>query len=286
MARTVWFPGHMAKGKRQLEDLSVSLDLLLEVRDARAPILTASPMLENFPKKLTVWTVLSKSDLANPDITREWVSYIEKSGGRVWALDLRKDVPQSLKKAILQLTPESSSKRIYREVRLAVAGTPNVGKSMLLNRLVGRRAAVVGGIPGVTKGVSWFKGQGCLIADSPGILDPHSDARAHRMLSWLSSTKGQVIGSWLNHACECIAFMQRKGLEGCFTDTFGIAPLDTLQEPHLVLELIARRIGRLLQGGVPDLESSGMYLIDALATGKLGRISLESPGSANPWLEL
>ena len=276
----------MAKGKRQLEDLSLSLDLLLEVRDARAPILTASPMLKDFPQKLTVWTVLSKSDLANPDITREWIAHIESGGGRVWALDLRKDVPQSLKKAILQLTPESSSKRIYREVRLAVAGTPNVGKSMLLNRLVGRRAAVVGGIPGVTKGVAWFKGQGCLIADSPGILDPHSDARAHRMLSWLSSTKGQVIGSWLNHACECIAFLQRKGLEGCFTGTFGIDPADTVQEPHLVLELIARRIGRLLPGGVPDLESAGMYLIDALATGKLGRISLESPGAANLWLEL
>ncbi len=85
---------------------------------------------------------------------------------------------------------------------------------MLINQLVGRKAAPVGGIPGITKGVSWFRGEGFLLVDSPGILDPHSDARAHRIISWIGSTRGQVIGSWEEHAKECISFLIKKDLWG------------------------------------------------------------------------
>jgi ribosome biogenesis GTPase A len=273
----------MAKGKRQIEALSGALDLLLEVRDARAPRLTASPMLDDFPKSLSIWTILSKSDLADPDATAEWVSHFREQGRSAWALDLRKDVPAPLKKAVSALRPSSSSKTTYREVRLAVVGTPNVGKSMLLNRLVGRRAAIVGGIPGVTKGVSWFKGQGCLVADSPGILDPRSDARAHRMLSWISSTRGQVIGSWASHACECVEFLRRHGLISCLSEAWGV---EVSGEPPEIVERVGRRLGRLLPGGGVDAESAGRAMIEALSSGKLGRLSLERPGSPPPWGEL
>ncbi|MDR1886162.1 MAG: 50S ribosome-binding GTPase [Synergistaceae bacterium] len=168
-------------------------------------------------------------------------------------------------------------------MRLAVAGTPNVGKSTVLNRLVGRRAAAVGGIPGVTRGVSWFRGQGCLVVDTPGILDPHSDVRAHRMLSWLLSTKGQVIGSWVNHACECIEFLQRHELISIAAAAWGI---DVSGQPSEVLDAVGRRLGRLLQGGVVDLEASGKTFIESLGSGKLGRLSIERPGSPLPWDEL
>jgi ribosome biogenesis GTPase A len=273
----------MAKGRRQLGALSSALDLLLEVRDARAPRLTASPAVDAFPRSLPVWAVLSNSDLANPDITAEWVRYFKGQGRLAWAADLRKGVPGDLKKAIAEMRPSSSSRTVYREVRLAVLGTPNVGKSMLLNGLVGRRAAAVGGIPGVTKGVSWFKGRGCLVADSPGILDPRSDARSHRMLSWISSTRGQVIGSWANHARECIAFMQRRGIISSLSGTWGI---DMSGDPSDVLERAGKRLGRFLPGGVIDYESSGKAVIDALAAGKFGRLSLERPNDPPPWGEL
>ncbi len=273
----------MARGKRQLEALAGMLDLLLEVRDARAPRLTSSPVLDDFPRSLAVWTVLSKPDLADPDITKQWIDYFKRQERDAWAIDLRKGVPAAFRKAITAMRPSSSAKRVYREIRLAVVGTPNVGKSSLLNQLVGRRAAAVGGIPGVTKGVAWFKGQGCLIVDSPGILDPHSDARAHRMLSWISSTRGQVIGSWQNHACECIAFLQRHDLIGGMAEAWGV---DVAGEPDEVLDRIGRRLGKLLPGGVIDLESAGKATIEALATGKLGRLSLEAPGSPVPWSDL
>ena len=273
----------MAKGKRQLEALTGALDLLLEVRDARAPRLTASPFLAHLPPSLTLWTILSKADLADADTTSAWLRHFRDQGRNAWALDLTKDVPGAVKKAIMGLRPASSTKRIYREVRLAVVGTPNVGKSMLLNRLVGRKAAVVGGIPGVTKGVSWFRGQGCLIADSPGILDPHSDARAHRMLTWIASTRGQVIGAWENHAVECIAFLQRHDLLAGMREAWAV---ETDGAPEDVLERIGRRLGKLRGGGIVDLEATGKALLEALSTGRIGRISLERPGTPKPWEEL
>jgi ribosome biogenesis GTPase A len=273
----------MAKGKRQLDALSSALDLLLEVRDARAPSLTASPVMDLFPRSLPIWTILSKSDLADPRITAEWERYFKERGRVAWAIDLKKGAPKALKKAIAGMCPSSSAKMVYREARIAVVGTPNVGKSMLLNGLVGRKAASVGGVPGVTKGVAWFKGEGCLVADSPGILDPRSDARAHRMLSWIASTRAQVIGSWANHAYECIAFLQRHDLISGMAKAWGI---DGGGDPPDVVERVGRRLGRLLPGGIVDAESSGKAVIEALATGKLGRLSLERPGDPPPWNEL
>lgn len=273
----------MAKGRRQLESIGGALDLLIEVRDARAPRLTASPALEGL-SGLTVWTVLSKADLADEAVTAMWTESISKSDSRhVWALDLRRDIPQAMRRAVLSFRPKSSGSRTYREARVAVVGTPNVGKSTILNRLVGRRAAQVGGVPGVTKGVSWYRCDGILAADSPGILDPRDDARAHRMLSWLSSTKGQVVGSWQTHSAECLAYMARHDLIGALRDTWGI---DVDGTPDDLLRRIGVRLGKLVRGGEVDLEAAGRAFIDALSAGRLGRLTLERPDDPAPWLEL
>ena len=263
----------MAKGSRQLMELCGSVDVILEVRDARAPMLTKSPVSEKFSKSLSVWYVLSKADLADEGVTLQWLASFKASGRKVWALDLRKELPGSLKKSLASLV-RSSADRIYRETRVAVVGTPNVGKSTLLNRLVGRRAAAVGGVPGVTKGVAWFKGQGFMVADSPGILDPRSDADFHRMMSWISSTKGQVIGAWDDLARECIDFMDRTGRLPAIISALDI---DSEGDVSDLLERVGRRLGRLRPGGGVDLESSGRAFIDALSSGRLGRFSLEAP---------
>jgi ribosome biogenesis GTPase A len=242
-----------------------------------------SPVSGGFPNSLSVITIMSKSDLADAETTSEWVSHFKARGRSAWALDLRRDLPGSLKKYLLAFRPSSSSQKIYRDARVAVVGTPNVGKSMFLNRLVGRRAAAVGGVPGVTRGVSWFSGPGYMVADSPGILDPHSDARAHRMLSWLSSTKGQIIGSWDDLALECVSFLRAKNLCEGLLSAWGI---NASGGPGEILERIGRRLGKLLPGGEIDRAAAGRAFIDALACGKLGRLSLERPDSPLPWSEL
>lgn len=267
----------MAKGKRQLEALASNIDLILEVRDARAPALTASPVLGLFKSRIEVWTVLSKADLADEKATQLWVNHMKREKQTVWPLDLRKGDMSKIRKAL------SAKKPSFRDLRMAVVGTPNVGKSMLINQLVGRKAARVGGIPGITKGVSWFKLHGFLLVDSPGILDPHSDARAHRLVSWIGSSRGQVIGSWEEHAKECISFVIAKGLWGGVESAWGV-PADG--NPSEILERIGRRLGKLILGGVVDIESAGRAFIDAFATGKFGRMSLEKPGEPPLWESL
>jgi ribosome biogenesis GTPase A len=264
----------MAKGSRQLLALCGALDLVLEVRDARAPMLTMSPVAEKFPASLSVWTILSKADLADESATSKWLGHFREIGRPAWTLDLRKNLPDSLKRSIAALAPSSSHRRHYRETRVAVVGAPNVGKSTLLNRLVGRRAASVGGIPGITKGVSWFNGAGCIVADSPGILDPRSDAVVQRMLSWLSSSKGQVIGAWDDLARECVGYLQSRNMAANVLSPWGVEPDGT---PSEVLERIGRRLGKLLPGGGVDVATAGRAFIDAVASGKLGRLSLETP---------
>lgn len=277
MGRTVWYPGHMAKGRRQLEALAANIDLIIEVRDARAPNLSSSPLLGLFTPKIQVWVVLSKADLAEEKTTKQWSDHLKSKNLPAWPLDLRKGNIIQFRKALAVKKPD------FRDLRIAVVGTPNVGKSMLINQLVGRKAAVVGGIPGVTKGVSWFKGQGFLLVDSPGILDPHSDPRAHRMISWIGSSRGQVIGNWEEHAKECIAFLARCDLWGGVEAAWGVKPEG---EPSEILENIGRRLGKLVQGGVVDMEASGRTFMDAFATGRLGRISLEKPGDPPLWEKL
>lgn len=267
----------MARGKRELKELACAVDLIIEVRDARAPSLTSSPAIDLFKSNIKVCTVLSKADLAVESVTREWKNRLHSEGMPALALDLRKGGVGKLKRAMGKLKPS------FRDLRAAVVGVPNVGKSMLINALAGKKAATVGGVPGVTRGVSWFKGNGFLLADSPGILDPHGDARAHRMISWLGSSRGEVIGSYEEHAKECIAFLVKNSLWRGVEDAWQIAPD---RDPFVTLERIGRRLGKLVSGGEVDMEAAGRAFMDAFATGRLGRISLEKPGDPPLWESL
>lgn len=267
----------MAKGRRQLEALASAVDLLIEVRDARAPRLTSSPVLSLFSGRIDTVAVLSKADLADVKITKEWTSYLKGKGLPASALDLRKGGAEALRASIAKKKPP------FRELRVAVVGTPNVGKSMLINQLAGRRAARVGAIPGVTKGVSWFSGNGFLLVDSPGILDPRADARAHRMISWIGSSRSHVIGNFEEQAKECIEFFRRKNLWSGVEKLWGIAPDGS---PAEILEQVGRRLGRLAPGGAVDMELAGRAFLDATASGRFGRMSFERPDDAPVWEEL
>ena len=119
--------------------------------------------------------------------------------------------------------------------------------------------------------------------DSPGILDPHTDARAHRIISWIGSTRGQVIGNWEEHAKECISFLIKRNLWQGVELAWGIKPEGT---PAEILENVGRRLGKLLPGGIVDIDLSGKMFIDAFATGKLGKMSLEKPGDPPLWESL
>ena len=264
MPRTVWYPGHMAKGTRKLNELAAKLDLIVEVRDARAPASTSSPLIKYLAKIKPVIHVLSRKDLADKDKLKLWIDALKFT----YAADLRKrEGLSNIKKNILKFKPS------HREVRLAVVGIPNVGKSLLLNSLIGKSNANVGNIPGITKSVNWYKNEGMLIVDSPGILDPHAEAGAHLILSWLGCAKAEVVGGYENAALSLIKFL-------CANEMQKLIPVE-IQSENLesgtILENIGRKYGCLISGGRIDFELSGRKFIEAFSSGRLGKICLELP---------
>ena len=263
MPRTVWYPGHMAKGTRKLNEIVSKLDLIVEVRDARAPASTSSPLIKYLSKVKPVIHVLSRKDLADSEKLKLWLDSLKHT----YAADLRKrEGLANIKKAILKFKPS------HREVRLAVVGIPNVGKSLLLNSLIGKANAGVGNIPGITKSVNWYKNEGMLIVDSPGILDPHAEAGAHLILSWLGCAKTEVVGGYENAALSLIKFL-------CASDMQNLIPIeDTNEIPATILENIGRKYGCLISGGRVNLELAGQKFIEAFSSGRLGAVCLEMPG--------
>jgi len=263
----------MAKGERKLGELLEKLDLVIEVRDARAPFSTSSPLIGAIAKVKPVVLVLAKKDLADPDRTVVWMNELTKRAGQgalPWALDLRRDSLTPLRKFLLRFSPT------HRELRLAVVGIPNVGKSMFLNALVGKSRAKVGGIPGITRDVSWYKVGDFLAVDSPGILDPHAEPGVHRVLSWLGCAKAEVVGGYEAAALELIVFLRARGLWSVIKNRWEI---DELEEgPGETLSRIGRRLGCLVAGGAVDMELAGRRLVDSFAFGKLGAVTLELPG--------
>ena len=263
MPRTVWYPGHMAKGTRKLNEIVSKLDLIVEVRDARAPASTSSPLIKYLSKIKPVLHVLSRKDLADSKKLKSWLDELKHT----YAADLRKrDGLANIKKAILKFKPQ------HREVRLAVVGIPNVGKSLLLNSLIGKSNANVGNIPGITKSVSWYKNEGMLIVDSPGILDPHAESGAHLILSWLGCAKAEVVGGYENAALSLIKFLSLNEMK-------NLIPVESENlESSAILENIGRKYGCLISGGRVNLELAGQKFIEAFSSGRLGAVCLEMPG--------
>ena len=252
----------MAKGTRKLNEIVSKLDLIVEVRDARAPASTSSPLIKYLSKIKPVIHVLSRKDLADTQKLKSWLDSLKHA----YAADLRKrEGLAAIKKAVLKFKPS------HREVRLAVVGIPNVGKSLLLNSLIGKANAGVGNIPGITKSVSWYKNEGMLIVDSPGILDPHAEAGAHLILSWLGCAKAEVIGGYENAALALIKFL-------CLNEMQNLIPVENADEiPEKVLENIGRKYGCLISGGRVNFELAGQKFIEAFSSGRLGAVCLETP---------
>ncbi|MCL1941122.1 MAG: 50S ribosome-binding GTPase [Synergistaceae bacterium] len=275
--RTVWYPGHMASGERELSKLADKLDVLIEVRDARAPGLTSSPVIKRLSKIRPVAVVLSKKDLASEEGTAAWLKYFAASGTNAWAFNMRNAKLEPMLKTLNKTRPP------HRELRLAVVGIPNVGKSFFLNLLVGKTAAKVGGIPGITRGVSWYKGNGLLVVDSPGILDPHSGEETQRRLSWLGCTKAEVIGGYESMGTHLINFLRKTNLLSIL-EKWNISTYSDRKEEYEAQEILAqigRRLGCLVSGGNIDMELAGRKLVESFSTGKLGSVTIEYPDGGN-----
>lgn len=282
-----WFPGHMTRARRQIQDKLKLIDLAIELLDARVPLSSRNPMVDEILSGKPRLVLLNKSDLADPELTREWVKYFADQGLDALPIDAASGTAtnQILPRA-KQLLAEKINKQIAkgmnpRAIRALIVGIPNVGKSTLINRLAGRKIAAVGDKPGVTKGQQWIKmGSDMELLDTPGILWPKfEDQNVGLRLAAIGSIKEDIL-----HLDEIAFFVVRYLVQHYgdgLRERYGVDPTveDVYDNEQVlkVMEDIGRKRGAIVSGGRVDLEKTALIILRELRAGKMGRITLEHP---------
>lgn len=274
-----WYPGHMAKAKRLLADQIARTDLIIELCDARLPFSSRNPDLEKMIGNRNHILFLNKADLADPNMTEQWLKVFRAQGIPAWAITANNNRAKESIRRINEATAETVKKYAERGVRkgmkVMVIGVPNVGKSTYINHLHGSGITQTGDRPGVTKANQWVKiGPYLDLMDSPGLLWPRLDNQiAARRLCYIGSVKDDVV----DLAMLTIHLLQ---------DLIAVKPESVAERFHLtdttvrgaeLLDAVCRGRGFLLKGGVPDYDRCCSVVLDEFRAGKLGRITLEAP---------
>lgn len=277
-----WYPGHMAKTRRELEEVLPLLDLIIEVADARIPSSSRNPDLAQALGVKPRLLLLNKRDLAEEAKNREWLEYYRSVGQKVFAFNGRTgegmaELTAALTEIGRNLLKEKESfgrRRVQnRHLRLGVVGIPNVGKSSVLNRLTGRNAAQVGNRPGVTKGRQWVKRGLWEVLDTPGLLWPKF---SHPEAGWLLAFTGAVKPEILDPE-ELALRLIRLLIDRYPLRLSGFYEIEEDAPPEEILENIGRRRGCLLKGGTVDWLRAANLVWTDFRTGRLGRFTLEDP---------
>lgn len=276
-----WYPGHMAKAKKILQENTKMIDVVIELLDARIPISSRNPMLGELMGNKHKIIVLNKEDLANPNITNKWIKHFNDSGFKAAAVDslAKKGIKDILD--IIEQTPitDSVARRlnIKRSVRAMVVGIPNVGKSMFINTLVGRSTAKTGNKPGVTKGNQWIKVRtNVQLLDTPGILWPKFDNHEIGMhLAYVNSIGSKAFD--VEDIVHSLTKFLAENYPNNLTKRYNLEKLAVPIDAVSIIEQIGKVRGFLLKGGVVDLRQTSDNILKDFRSGKLGRISLEVP---------
>ncbi|MBR5804529.1 MAG: ribosome biogenesis GTPase YlqF [Clostridia bacterium] len=275
-----WYPGHMAKAKKMLQDNLKLTDIVVEVADARAPLSTRNPDFNDlFSGKQRV-VILNKSDLASPERTNQWISYFEGQGMRAVSVSSVRNTSRNrivpiLDEVAVPLVEKARAKGVFKTVRAIVVGIPNVGKSTMINCIAGKKRAAVGNKPGVTKGKQWVSITKYLeLMDTPGILWPKfEDETTAKHLSYLNAINDDILD------IEEIAFELAKELYPIIPETleerFGAVPEEGDHDDFL--RAVCRKRSLLYSNGEENTKRAAEILLDEFRSGKLGRITLETP---------
>ena len=275
-----WYPGHMTKAKRMMQEDIRFNDIVIELIDARIPMSSRNPDIDDLAKNKYRLILLNKSDLADERVTAKWVDFFEKQGIKVIKLDSRqRSGMKSVNNAILEVCKEKierDRKRgiINRPVRAMIVGIPNVGKSTFINSFAGKACAKTGNKPGVTKGKQWIRlNKTVELLDTPGILWPKFDnEKIANDLAFIGSINDQI----LNLTELSLKFIEavKNDYAGIFTSRYDIEETD---DGVTMLGDIAIARGCLKKGGEPDYDKAAALIFDDFRSGKLGKISIEKP---------
>lgn len=270
-----WFPGHMHKARKEIEEVIPQVDVIIEVLDARIPFSSENPMISSLRKDKPCVKVLNKRDLSDPDMTDHWIEHFEKEKG-VKAMAITTSNPQEVHK-IMDLCRKLAPHReqMGKNIRTMIMGIPNVGKSTIINTLAGRTIAVTGNQPAVTRRQQRINLQnGIVLSDTPGILwpkveNPHSGFR-------LAAT-GAVKDTAMEY--DEVAFYTVEYLAEQYPNLLKERyQLDELPTSDIeLMEEIGRKRGALRSGGRVDLHKASEILLHELRGGTIGQITLERP---------
>jgi ribosome biogenesis GTPase A len=283
-----WFPGHMTSARKKAAETMEFIDVVIEVLDARLPEASCNPLIRELRlhRQRPCLKILNKADLADPVVTQGWLNFYNKQAGvKAVALSCKNAGDAARVPSLCQpLAPHRDS--TFKPLRMMIMGIPNVGKSTLMNMLLKRRVANVGDEPAVTKSQQCHQlNDHMTLTDSPGLLWPkiESPQDGLKLATIHAIGRNATIDE---EVAEYLATTLLARYPGLLAARYGVAEegLDGVA----VIEAIAKKRGCLLKGrgGEPDLEKAAMILLTEYRSGKLGRISLETPGTRDTMLEL
>ena len=282
-----WYPGHMAKAKRMLEEDLKHIDVVVEIVDARAPLACRNPDFETLFKNKIRVMLLNKSDLSSASVNKAWVEYFRERGISVMECvstgsNARKNAVAFIEKAGRPVLDRYREKGVSKTLRAMIVGIPNVGKSTFINKLAGITRAQVGDKPGVTRGKQWVKISPYLeLMDTPGLLwGKLDDQRLAKHIAYIGSIRDDVMNVE-EIAGALLSDLNRICPEALINRYPKLASVEDMTSPEELLEGVCRSRGFILSGGVPDTERAARIVLDEFRAGRIAKVSLETPEDAD-----
>ncbi|HYE80562.1 MAG TPA: ribosome biogenesis GTPase YlqF [Clostridia bacterium] len=278
-----WYPGHMVKAKRKIaEDLKL-VDVVIELLDARIPMSSRNPEVDEIVGEKKRIIVLNKSDLADPAVNRRWVDYFNRENTKVILANSvsgtgLKDVLAASRLLMKEKLDRLKSKGLLvKTTRALIIGIPNVGKSTFINKLAGKSVAQTGDRPGVTKAKQWIKVSPELeLLDTPGILWPKfEDERVGMCLAFTGAIKDEILD--VNELAQRLLEVLVSKFPDKLKTRYKLEDIQADMAPEQLLEAIGRKRGCMIAGGAIDIQRASVMLLDEFRGGKIGNITLETP---------
>ena len=277
-----WYPGHMTKTKRLIEENIKLVDIVIELLDARAPYSTKNPDIDKLAKNKMRIIILNKADLADERTTKKWIEWYSDHNVKVVPIIATsgkgiKEVIQIAEELLKEKIERDKARgRIYRPIRAMIVGIPNVGKSTFINSLVGKSTAKTGDKPGVTRGKQWVKiRKGFELLDMPGILWPKfEDQTVAKHLAYIGSINDNI----LDNRDLAISLLEQglKEFKGALENRYK---LELPEDGYEAFKAIGQKRGLIAAGGALDELRTAQIIIDEFRAGKWGKLSIESPKS-------
>lgn len=278
-----WFPGHMTKTKRKIQESLKLVDVAAELIDARIPLSSRNPVLAELLAQKPRVILLNKCDMADPKETQKWISFFVQQKTPALALDCKSGkglgaFTPTVKELLQDRMEQWKAKgMVGRTIRVMIVGIPNVGKSSFINKMAKGTKAKVEDRPGVTRGNQWYSiGQGMELLDTPGVLWPKfEDPNVGEKLAFTGAVKDQITDTEYL-AAKLLEELVRLGYVSGLRERFKLADLSLEELPgYELLERIGRKRGMLISGGEVDLERASVMVLDEFRACKLGKVTLE-----------